>query len=154
MRNLSRVWIVMLLSLVTVVAAKPSLPIALTSRTSGEHRSAVSITFRQPATDVTLTVRSTGTARMQPVTRHIAKVAKGESVEFSPVETEPRSFGGVAVHVQADFGTGQQVQASTITLTQAVKAPGSVRAKSTGEQRSTPGVIILPAKTTVKPLER
>ncbi len=148
------IWILILLSIVTAASAKPSLPVELSSRTAGENRSAVKVTFTKAATQVTVTVRATGSASMQPVTRRIAKVAKGETLEFASIETVKSSFGGVAVHVEADFGTGRQVQAVTLTLTEAPSTPASVRAKKRGDKKGSPGVIVLPSKTTVKPLER
>lgn len=148
------IWILILLSMVGAVAAKPSLPIELTSRTLGEDKAAVKVTFTKAATQVTVTVRATGSASMQPVTRRIARVAKGETLEFASIETVKNSFGGVAVHVEADFGTGRKAQAVTLTLTEAPSTPASVRAKKRGDKNGAPGVIVLPSKTTVKPLER
>ena len=143
-----------LLSMVLAVSAKPNLPVELTSRTLGEDRSSVRVLFTKAATDVTVTVSSTGSATMKPVTRKLAAVAKGETLEFSPVQTVKDSFGGVAVHVQANFGGDQQIRTVSHTLTKAPSTPASVRARKRGDGKGSPGVIVLPAKTTVKPLER
>lgn len=147
-------WVLILLTAVTVASAKPSLPIQLTSQSLSEGRAALKVTFTKSATDVTVTVRATGSAGMQPVTRHVARVVKGETLEFAPIQTAGETFGGVAVHVRGDFGSGRQIGTQTLTLTEAPSVPASVRARKQGDGKNSPGVIILPAKTSVKPLER
>ncbi len=147
-------WMLILLVVFTAASAKPSLPIELTSQPLPEGRVSLKVTFTKGATDVTVTVRATGTAGMQPMTRRVARVAKGETLEFAPIQTVEETFGGVAVHVRGDFGSGLQVRTQTLTLTEAPSTPASVRARKQADGQNSPDVIILPAKTTVKPLER
>lgn len=147
-------WILLCFIATTAALAKPSLPVQLSSRTLTADSAALKVSFTAEAHDVIVTVRATGTAAMPPQTRRFARVAKGDSFEFSPVTVVKGSLGGVAVHVDGVFAEGRQVRALSLTLTDPEPTPSSVRGQTKQDQMSTPGVIVLPVKTTVKPLER
>ena len=145
--------IALFLLMVAAASAKPDLPFRLSNDSTGGGRASVTVTFVEGATNVTVTARATGSAVMPPVTRRLRKVAKGEKLELSPIETSQGSFGGVAVHVQGDFGSGSQAQARTLTLTSAPASTSRVRSQGAGQPPARQ-VIVLPSKTTVRPIER
>jgi hypothetical protein len=151
--KLVKISIALLCLLATATLAKPSLPIQLSSRSLGSESAAVRVTFTRDARDVTLIVSSTGSAHMEPVTRRLARVAAGQTVEFAPVRTNPDSLGGVAVHLTGTIDEQPRTGVTTLTLTRAPGSATGVRAKGDAGG-SSGGVILLPSKTTVRPPQR